>query len=146
MPLCARLDLKRPVGPRFVTDSNGVIRRFDNTAHGTVVTAAFSSRLVKEVVRDLLWAAHDLHGRLSLKEGMQKLTQAAPEGSIAESFVRVFARTAVRSPVSVMVDAIIPAGLVVITPNTCDVGSIWQLCDRVALVVYDPDRFVVAST
>lgn len=145
VPLCARLDLRRPVGPRLVSDNFGQIRHFDNTAQGTVVTAAFSSRLVQEVVTDLLRAAHERHGRPTVKEAVARLTRHAPEGSIPESFVRVFARSAVRSPVAVMVDAIVPAGLVVVTPNTGEVGSIWQLCNRVALVVYDIDRFVVAS-
>lgn len=145
VPLCARLDLRRPVGPRLVSDNFGQVRYFDNTAQGTVVTAAFSSRLVQEVVADLLRAAHDRHGRPTVKEAVALLTRQAPEGSIPELFVRVFARTAVRSPVAVMVDPIVPTGFVVVTPNTGEVGSIWQICNRVALVVYDIDRFVVAS-
>lgn len=145
VPLCARLDIRRPVGPRLVSDNFGQIRYFSNTAQGTVVTAAFSSRLVQEVVADLLRAAHDRHGRPTVKKAVARLTQQAPEGSIPELFVRVFARSAVRSPVAVMVDPIVPTGLVVVTPNTGEVGSIWQLCNRVALVVYDIDRFVVAS-
>lgn len=133
------------MGPRLVTDNYGTVRYFDNTARGTVVTAAFSSRLVREVLSDLLRAAHERHGRPSLREAVKRLTGNLPDGSIPESHVRVFARGAVKSPVAVMVDPIVPTNLAVITPNTGEVGSIWQLCDRVAVVVYDLDRFVVAS-